>query len=147
MADPRRTGSARWSGDLAAGSGRLTVGRDAWSSDYSLKSRFADGAGTNPEELIAAAHAACFSMALSHVLAESGHPPRQIATSARVHLRNVDGLPTIARIDLETEGDVPGIDAARFAAFAEQAKSGCAVSRALGGVVAIELAARYRAGT
>jgi osmotically inducible protein OsmC len=143
-----RNGSARWSGDLASGAGRLTVGEQAWTGDYSYASRFEDGAGTNPEELIAAAHAGCFSMALSHVLAEAGHTPTSIETRARVHLRPVDGVPTIRRIDLEVVGDVPGVDADGFRDFAERARATCAVSRALAGVdqitVSAELAATER---
>src|SRR6266496_6580189 len=98
-----RNGSARWSGDLKTGSGELTVGERAWTAAYSGSSRlhgvlpgFDAGAGTNPEELLAAAHAACFNMALSYALTEAGlGPPRFIETRARVHLRNVDGAPTI----------------------------------------------------
>ena len=112
-----RNGSAKWSGDLTTGSGELTVGEGAWTSAYTGRSRFhgvlpefEEGAGTNPEELLAAAHAACFSMALSLGLSEAGHRPRTIETRAQVHLRNVDGLPTIQQIDLEAEADVPGLD-------------------------------------
>jgi osmotically inducible protein OsmC len=137
-----RNGSAEWNGDLKAGSGRLTVGDDAWTGDYSFKSRFEEGDGTNPEELIAAAHAGCFSMALSAQLAEAGHAPTSIRTTARVRLRNVDDLPTIDEIKLETEGDVPGIDQATFEEQAEAAKAGCVVSRALAGVKTIELTAK-----
>lgn len=109
-----RNGSAEWKGSLKDGAGTLTVGDGAWSGDYSFASRFEDGEGTNPEELIAAAHAACFSMALSGELAEAGHPPNSVNTTALVQLRNVDGNPTIDEITLETEGDVPGIDQATF---------------------------------
>jgi osmotically inducible protein OsmC len=143
-----RNGSAEWKGDLKQGSGRLTVGEGVWSGDYSFASRFEDGEGTNPEELIAAAHSACFSMALAGALAEGGHEPASIKTEAKAHLRNVDGLPTIAQIDLETEGDVPGIDQdtfAEFAEFAEKARAGCAVSRALAGVGEINVTARLAA--
>jgi osmotically inducible protein OsmC len=137
-----RNGSAEWKGDLQGGSGRLTVGEHAWEGDYSFASRFEEGEGTNPEELVAAAHAACFSMALSNMLAEHGHGPRSVRTTARVHLRNVDGAPTIAQIELETEGDVPGIDEDHFREHAEEAKQGCPVSRALGGVREISLTAK-----
>ena len=136
-----RNGSARWQGDLAGGSGTVTVGERAWAGNYSYASRFEDGSGTNPEELIAAAHAGCFSMALSYTLSEAGHTPRLIETTARVHLRPVDGVPTIQRIDLETEGDVPGLDEERFRELAAQAKATCAVSRALGGVEHITVSA------
>jgi osmotically inducible protein OsmC len=140
---PVRTGSARWDGDLPTGAGRLVVGEATWEAPYSFRSRFEDEDGTNPEELIAAAHAGCFSMALTHRLATAGHPPRAIATRARVHLRPVDGVPTIQRIELETEADVPGLqDADAFAGYAEEARAGCAVSRALAGVEEITVTAR-----
>jgi len=137
-----RNGSAQWNGDLKEGSGRLTVGDDVWSGDYSFASRFEDGEGTNPEELIAAAHSACFTMALSAQLSEAGHVPNSVKTTARVQIRNVEGLPTIDSIKLETEGDVPGIDQATFEEQAEAARAGCAVSRALAGVNTIELTAK-----
>ena len=137
-----RNGSAEWKGDLQSGTGSLTVGDGVFSGDYSFASRFEEGDGTNPEELIAAAHAACFSMALSADLASHGHEIGSVRTTARVQLRNIDGAPTIARIDLETEGVIDGIDEAHFADHAEQAKAGCAVSRALGGVPEIEVTAR-----
>jgi osmotically inducible protein OsmC len=141
-----RNGSARWTGDLSSGSGRVTVGQDAWTADYSFASRFEDGAGTNPEELIAAAHAGCYSMALSHALSEAGHVPRSVETVARVHLRLVDGAPTIQQIDLATQGDVDGLDEDEFSAFAAEAKAGCAVSRALGGVEDINVTAALLIG-
>jgi osmotically inducible protein OsmC len=136
-----RNGSAQWNGNLKDGSGTVTVGDGVWSGDYSFASRFEEGDGTNPEELIAAAHSGCFSMALSAQLAEAGHAPTSIKTTARVQIRNVDGLPTIDHITLETEGDVPGIDQATFAEQAEAAKAGCAVSRALAGVNTMEVKA------
>jgi osmotically inducible protein OsmC len=137
-----RTGSAQWRGDLKGGAGSVTVGDGVFEGNYSFASRFEDGEGTNPEELIAAAHAACYSMALSGMLATDGHVPESVTTTAKVQLRNIDGAPTIARIDLETVGAVPGIDAAQFQSYAEQAKAGCPVSRALAGVPEIVLSAR-----
>jgi osmotically inducible protein OsmC len=137
-----RNGSAQWQGDLEGGTGRLVVGESAWEGDYSASSRFEEGTGTNPEELLAAAHAACFSMALANVLAGHGHGPRSIRTTARVHLRNVDGQPTIQRIQLDTEGEVDDVDEGHFREHAEEAKAGCPVSRALGAVPEIELTAR-----
>jgi lipoyl-dependent peroxiredoxin len=137
-----RNGSAQWDGDLQNGSGRLTVGDGVFEGDYSFSSRFEEGEGTNPEELIAAAHAACFSMALAGGLAEHGHEPRSVKTTARVHLRNVDGAPTIQQIELETVGDVPGIDDDHFRTHAEQAKAECPVSRALGAVEEVSVSAR-----
>jgi osmotically inducible protein OsmC len=136
-----RNGSARWNGDLASGSGKVTVGERAWTGKYSYASRFEDGAGTNPEELIAAAHAGCFSMALCHTLSDAGRTPRSIETTAQVHLRLVDGVPTIQQIDLETKGDVPDLDPDGFREFAARAKAACAVSRALRGVEQITLSA------
>ena len=126
---------------LRNGDGDLTVGDGVFKGAYSFSSRFEEGEGTNPEELIAAAHAACFSMALAAMMAEHGHPAETVRTTAKVHLRQTDAGPTIQRIDLETEGNVPGIDQAHFADHAEQAKAACAVSRALAGVEEINLSA------
>jgi osmotically inducible protein OsmC len=137
-----RNGSAEWNGDLKEGSGRLTVGDGVWTGDYSFASRFEEGEGTNPEELIAAAHAGCFTMALSLALGDAGHPPESINTTAKVQLRNIEGLPTIDQIKLETEASVPGVDDAQFQELAEAAKAGCVVSRALAGVEVIELSAK-----
>jgi osmotically inducible protein OsmC len=137
-----RNGSAEWRGDLQSGAGSLTVGDGVFTGDYSFASRFEEGEGTNPEELIAAAHAACFSMALSGDLGGHGHEIESVRTTARVHLRNVDGAPTIARIELETEGRIEGIDQAHFEEHAQAAKANCPVSRALAGVPEIELTAR-----
>ena len=131
-------GSAEWQGDLKGGSGTFTAG-DSISGDYSYKSRFEDGPGANPEQLIAAAHASCFSMALSNMLGEAGNPPDSVKTDASVQLRLVDGAPTITRIDLKTVGRVPGIDEAEFTRVANEAKAGCPVSRALAGVPEINL--------
>jgi osmotically inducible protein OsmC len=137
-----RNGSAEWRGDLKSGDGSLTVGDGVFQGAYSFSSRFEEGQGTNPEELIAAAHAACFTMALSNILAENGNTPDSVRTVAKVHLRQVDGKPTIQRIDLETEGRVPGIDESEFEQRAEEAKTGCIVSRALAGVDEINLTAQ-----
>lgn len=109
---------------------------------YSFASRFEDGTGTNPEELIAAAHAGCVSMALCHVRSGHGHAPRSIKTVARVHVRNVDGMPTIQQIALETMGVVQGLDADHLLQHAQEAKAGCAVSRALRGVEQITVSAK-----
>ena len=139
-----RNGSAEWHGDLKGGDGTLTVGDGVFQGAYSFASRFEEGEGTNPEELIAAAHAACFTMALSNILAENGHAPESVRTVAKVHLRQKDGKPTIQQIDLETEGQVPGVDDSQFAQHAEEAKAGCVVSRALAGVEEINLTARLK---
>jgi osmotically inducible protein OsmC len=133
-------GSAEWKGDLPTGTGTFTAG-DSISGGYTFKSRFQDGPGSNPEQLIAAAHAACFSMALSNILAEAGTPPESVHTDATVTLRFVDGAPTITKIDLVTTGRVPGVDAAAFAEHAQAAKTGCIVSRALAAVPEITLEA------
>ena len=134
------TGKAEWQGDLRSGSGTFTAG-DSISGDYSFRSRFEDGPGANPEQLIAAAHAACFSMALSNILAEAGTPPQSIKTDAAVTLRVVDGAPTITTIALETVGVVAGIDEAAFEQHAQSAKAGCVLSRALAAVPEITLVA------
>jgi lipoyl-dependent peroxiredoxin len=131
-------GHAQWKGDLKSGSGTFTAG-DSITGDYSFKSRFEDGPGANPEQLIAGAHASCFSMALSNMLAEAGTPPDSVDTDAVVTLRLVDGAPTITKIALTTVGRVPGIDEAKFVETAEAAKAGCPVSRALAGVGEITL--------
>jgi osmotically inducible protein OsmC len=129
-----RTSEAEWRGSLAKGAGSVKLGSGAFEGDYSFGSRFQDAPGTNPEELLGAAHAGCFSMALSLILGDAGFVPRRIKTSAAVHIeRSEDGF-FIPNIDLVTEGDVPGIDQATFSAHAETAKAGCPVSKALTGV-------------
>jgi lipoyl-dependent peroxiredoxin len=133
-------GSAEWKGDVRSGSGTFTAG-DTISGEFSFKSRFEDGPGANPEQLIAAAHASCFSMALSNILAEAGTPPESVHTDATVTLRFVEGVPTITKIALVTVGRVPGVDQAAFAEHAAAAKAGCPVSRALAGVPEITLEA------
>jgi osmotically inducible protein OsmC len=133
-------GTAEWKGDVQTGSGTFTAG-DSISGGYTFKSRFEDGPGSNPEQLIAAAHAACFSMALSGNLSRAGTPPESISTEASVTLRFVDGAPTITKIALVTTGRVPGIDQDAFVKQAEAAKAGCPVSRALAGVPEITLEA------
>jgi osmotically inducible protein OsmC len=129
-----RNGSAEWRGDLQSGTGTMTVGDGAFEGPYSFDSRFGEGSGTNPEQLIAAAHAGCFSMALSNILSSAGHTPESVRTSARIQLHNVDGAPTLTRVDLETEGRVPGIDQQEFERYADEAKTNCPVSRALAGI-------------
>ncbi|HET9719667.1 MAG TPA: OsmC family peroxiredoxin [Solirubrobacteraceae bacterium] len=133
-------GAAEWKGDLKTGTGQFTAG-DSISGEYSFNSRFEDGPGANPEQLIAAAHAACFSMALSAALADAGTPVESVRTDARVTLRILDGTPTITSIALNTVGSVPGIDEGSFQEAAEGAKTGCPVSRALAGVTDITLEA------
>jgi osmotically inducible protein OsmC len=133
-------GTAEWKGDVPTGTGTFTAG-DTISGGYTFKSRFEDGPGSNPEQLMAAAHASCFSMALSNILAQAGHPPDSVQTEATVTLRPVDGKPTITKIDLVTIGRVPGIDESAFVEHALAAKAGCPVSRALAGVPEITLQA------
>ena len=133
-------GSAVWKGDLKTGGGTFTAG-DTISGEYSFKSRFEDGPGANPEQLIAAAHASCFTMALSNMLAQNGFPAESVQTDATVTLRPVDGAPTITAIALVTVGRVPGIEDAAFQEHAAAAKAGCPVSRALAGVPEITLEA------
>ncbi len=137
-----RDGTAEWRGDLRGGSGTVAVASGLFEGKYSFATRFEDEPGSNPEELIAAAHAGCFSMALSNILSEAGHTPESVRTTAKVHLRMVDGNPTISRIDLVTEGRVPGIDQEQFARHAAEAKEGCPVSRALAGVDEMTLDAK-----
>jgi osmotically inducible protein OsmC len=137
-----RDANAEWRGSLKEGAGTMSVASGAFSdAKFSFSTRFEDEPGSNPEELIAAAHAGCFSMALSAMLTEDGHVPDSVRTTARVHLRQVDGSPTIAQIDLIAEGRVPGLDQQQFADYAEKAKAGCPVSRALAGVGEITLQA------
>ena len=138
----QRNGSAEWRGDLQNGAGTVTVGPGIFEGAYSFASRFEEGEGTNPEQLLAASHAACFTMALSNMLSQAGHVPDSVRTNARVVLRNVDGAPTLTTVHLVTEGSVPGIDQEQFTTFAEQAKAGCPVSRALAGIPEITLEAK-----
>lgn len=128
-----RKANARWQGDLKSGKGHMAFGSGAWEGQYSFSSRFESGTGSNPEELIAAAHAGCFSMALSNILAEAGHKPESVETHAKVHLEMGDDGPSIPRIELVTEAVVPGIDEDEFHQHAEAAKKGCPVSKVLAG--------------
>nr|WSY48943.1 OsmC family peroxiredoxin [Streptomyces sp. NBC_00886] len=131
---------AIWNGDIPNGSGHFTAG-DSITGGVTYKSRFEGGPGSNPEQLIGAAHATCFSMALASTLAGAGFPAESIETDASVTLRPVDGVPTITRIELVTTGRVPGIEADKFREFAETAKANCPVSRALAGVPDVTLQA------
>jgi lipoyl-dependent peroxiredoxin len=128
---PVRKADAVWEGGLKGGHGKVTLGSGAWSGPYSFASRFADGQGSNPEELLGAAHAGCFAMALSAALDRSGHPPQRVAVTATVHLEIGGEGPRISRIELRAEAAVPGIDDAAFQQHAHQAKEGCPVSKAL----------------
>jgi lipoyl-dependent peroxiredoxin len=137
-----RNASARWTGTLTEGSGTLRTGQGGYEGAYSFRSRFEEGEGTNPEELIGAAHAGCFSMALSKILADAGHPPTSVETTAKVHFDRTDAGPTVTQIELDTVGDVPGLSEAEFTKHAEAAKSGCAISRLLAPGTSISLTAR-----
>ena len=129
-----RTAEARWAGDLKTGRGNIKLGSNAFQGPYSFASRFESGTGTNPEELLGAAHAACYSMALSLALSMGGHPPTSVTTTATVHLTKAGAGFAISGIDLATRGVVPGVTAAEFTRLAEDTKVNCIVSKALAAV-------------
>jgi osmotically inducible protein OsmC len=130
---PMRRSEAEWKGTLREGGGHMKLGSGAYEGAYSFPSRFESGQGTNPEELIAAAHAGCFSMALSAGLSKAGFTPERIHTTASVHLEQQGGGFAITRIELETEASIPNIDDATFQQQADGAKANCPVSKALAG--------------
>ncbi len=129
-----QTGRAHWEGDLKSGRGTIALGSGAFEGPYSFKSRFEGAPGTTPEELLGAAHAGCFTMALSLGLTTAGHPPTSLDTTAAVTLAKVGDAFAITRIDLKTRGVVPGLSAADFTRLAEDAKKNCIVSRAISNV-------------
>jgi lipoyl-dependent peroxiredoxin len=131
---PTRTANAEWKGDLKGGRGEMSFGSGAFEGQYSFTSRFEEGKGTNPEELIAAAHAGCFSMALSAGLAAAGFPPTSVRTTAKVTVGPVEGGFAITKSELHCEAEVPNMDEATFQTYANGAKAGCPVSKALAGV-------------
>jgi len=131
---PVRAATAEWKGNLKDGTGEVATATGSFSGAYSFPSRFEEGRGTNPEELIAAAHAGCFSMALAGGLTKAGHAPESVRTEARVHLDKSDQGFSITRIVLNTSARVPGVSEDEFAEIAEGAKAGCPVSRALAAV-------------
>ena len=137
-----RTSDATWQGNLKEGKGTMKLGSGAYQGQYSFKSRFESGTGTNPEELIAAAHAACISMALALGLEQAGTPPTRISTTAKCTVEKAGEGFKITRMKLEVRGQVPGVDGAAFARAAEAARDGCPVSNALKGNVQIEVDAR-----
>jgi len=137
-----RTAQGEWKGNLKDGKGIVKLGSGSYEGPYSFASRFEEGGGTNPEELIAAAHAGCYSMALSHGLSEAGFTPTRVNTTAKVHLNKTEGGFSITAIDLEMEAEVPGIDEKTFQTQSEAAKTGCPVSKALAAVSQINLNAR-----
>jgi osmotically inducible protein OsmC len=132
--------SAEWHGAIRSGRGEFTAG-DSITGGFTYKSRFEGGPGSNPEQLLGAAHASCFSMALASLLENAGTPAERIHTDAEVTIRVVDGTPTITKIDLATVGVVPGVDEATFRDLSSNAKANCPVSRALAGVPEVNLAA------
>lgn len=138
---PTRQSQAEWKGTLKDGNGTVTVGKGAWEGKYSFPSRFEDGTGTNPEELVAAAHAACYSMALSAGMSKAGLEPKRVFTTAKVTLDKVGEGFEVTRIELNTEAEVPGLDEAKFQEFAEGAKVGCPISKLFKGTE-ITLSAR-----
>lgn len=131
---PVRNAEATWNGNLREGRGSMKLGSGAYEGSYSFGTRFEEAPGTNPEELIGAAHAGCFSMALSAGLTKSGAQPKRIHTKASVRLDKVGDGFGITKIDLDCEGEVPGMDEATFQRHAEDAKKNCPVSKALAGV-------------
>lgn len=130
---PKRKAKANWKGSVQEGKGTLSVESGTFEAPYSFTSRFEDGKGTNPEELIGAAHAGCFSMALSMMLGEAGYEPESIDTSAQVEIRQEGEDISIPHIKLDCTASVPGIDNDEFVEIAQQAKAGCPVSKALAG--------------
>jgi osmotically inducible protein OsmC len=129
-----RNAKATWRGNLKEGEGTMGLGSGVWEGPFSFKTRFEDGQGTNPEELIGAAEAACFTMQLSATLSEAGHVPDAVHTDAKVHIRNIDGAPTISLIELVTRARIPGLDDETFQKTAQETKQVCIISRALAGV-------------
>jgi osmotically inducible protein OsmC len=131
---PTRTAEAEWRGDLLHGDGNMKLGSGAYEGNYSFATRFEEQPGTNPEELIGAAHAGCFSMALSAMLSEAGYEPKRVHTVAKVSIEKVGDGFAITKSALQTDAEVPGIDEATFRNIAEKAKTGCPVSKALGAI-------------
>jgi peroxiredoxin, OsmC subfamily len=136
-----RTANARWEGTLTEGTGVMRTGKGGLTANYSFKSRFEEGEGSNPEELIGAAHAGCFSMALSNELTKAGFPPTAVDTTANVHFERVNEKPTVTRIELVTTATVPNISNDEFQQIAEAAKNGCPISRLLAPGTEITLSA------
>jgi lipoyl-dependent peroxiredoxin len=135
---PVRSAEAAWSGNLEDGEGTMRLGSGMFQGPYSFRSRMQESDGTNPEELIAAAHAGCFSMALSGELTAAGHAPTSVRTFARAHFESTNGGWEISRIELSTVGDVPGLDEAAFSEHANSAKQNCPVSKALAVEITLE---------
>lgn len=138
------TATAQWQGDLKSGTGEFELGQKAFKGAYSFKSRFEGAPGTNPEELIAAAHAACFSMAFSNELDKAGFKPNSVHTEAKVTLGKDETGFGITDITLTVDGDVPGISESKFLEIGEAAKKGCPISKALASVPTITLVATLK---
>src|ERR1700750_618869 len=136
---PTRTASAEWQGDFKRGGGKVAVGSGAFDLPYNFSGRFEDGTGTNPEELVGAAHASCFAMALSVGLTQAGTPPEKLAVGAAVTIDQVEGGFEITKIALTVRGTVPGVDADGFQQAAQGAKENCPLSKALAAVKEITL--------
>jgi osmotically inducible protein OsmC len=130
---PKRNANAVWEGNLKEGKGRMGLGSETYEGAYSFSSRFEEGEGTNPEELIGAAYAGCFSMALAHALSQAGYSPKRVSTNAEVNLSKVEGGFKITSIELHTQAEVPDIEEKEFLKHAEDAKNNCPVSRVLAG--------------
>lgn len=142
MADPRA--DAEWSGNLKEGSGTMRLGSGAYEGDFTYKTRFEGEPGSNPEELVAAALAGCFSMALSNMLSEGGNVPDRVHTDAKVTMGTVGDGPGIEKIELMCEGTVSGIDQVKFEEVAAKAKAGCPIGKALDSVPTINLTATLK---
>lgn len=136
---PTRLANAAWQGDFKRGGGTVALGSGAFEGPYNFSGRFEDGGGTNPEELLGAAHAACFTMALSVGLTNAGNPPDSLATEAKVTIDQVEGGFAITKIALTVRGKVPGLDDAGFQSAAQGAKENCPLSKALAAVKEITL--------
>jgi osmotically inducible protein OsmC len=139
---PIRTATAHWQGTLTEGTGTMRTGGGGLEGNYSFKSRFEEGEGSNPEELIGAAQAGCYSMFLAKLLTDAGHPPTSVETTASVHLDKTDAGMTVTRIDLDNVSEAPGLDAAEFAKLADSAKENCPISRLLSPGAEITVSAR-----
>lgn len=138
---PKRKSEAKWVGSLKEGSGTMKLASGLFEGSFTRASRFEEGPGTNPEELIGAAISGCYSMYLAGILSEDGHVPNHIQTTATVHIGTVDGAPTIHTIELDTEADVDGISQETFVEYANRSKAECPVSKALAAVDTVELKA------
>jgi len=142
---PTRTANAHWEGDFKRGGGTVALASGAFEGPYNFSGRFENGSGTNPEELLGAAHAACFAMALSVGLTTAGNPPESLDVKADVTISQVEGGFEITRIDLDLKGKVPGIDEAAFNEAAQAAKAQCPLSKALAAVKEINLTTAFEA--